>query len=810
MAGSQGCSVCHRQIQITDTVSHRKIRLAFQTEIGVCSELCEQRFRYWAGFVHGIVLLEVLQNLSRDSTCLNCDENDTASPSFDAGKGSYSQSNSPSIDTFVKRGPQGGPHDDVSDIKVFFDAENNNGGQVSKSLSAASCTSLKVFTGRHKADEGEVVNSFQIETQNSSEHEHERHIDLSHEKEMFECEKCGSRFSTKAHLVDHVERVHIVSNSEQGCFDCNENDDHSHTKDHADENFAGKCNQKEEESKRRQFMCHQCRKEFSSEKGLRCHTQLSHRKLATHKCVVCGLSFKTQIQLKRHRISSHRDKQFENAEKTYGCDQCSKKYASRRTLLHHIHFIHSKQMPLGCKVCGKMYRTSRLVKEHMRTVHRVRMKKKSTGETLLQCIFCSETFTECAKQHIADHLREVHITEMAPSLCCNLCGNKFRRKFTLNYHMRNTHSIVDGDTKHQLEKEKTHPCEKCGKTLSKNSLRRHMLMFHSKHVPTECKVCGKNLQSTLHLERHMRCHSNRPPRVCHVCGVNFKSDQGLASHLAAHKGVKSHICEVCGASFVRRTSWQRHIRQHSDTVFQCDVCSKDFSTDYALHAHMLSRHQRGVYFNNRLKTVQELGYTLDTEAVNRHLNNQCIICSHTLIDTTCPQHPDNHMLVFTCNKCQMNFKHIEVFCHHLKTHKDPAKSPGASRRNYTMSICGAERGEAVMAYACNICHKSFQRREYVSHHMKQHREKSFSCPVCDKTFTYKCNMKNHLLTHSADKPFKCDVCQKAFRRQSLLKSHARVHDPNRSPFRCVICGKGLTRKQYTCSSTTGWCILTCK
>ena len=634
--------------------------------------------------------------------------------------------------------------------------------------------------------------------------QHKRNVHGKHrsqtENRKCECDACGKTFSTADYLLDHLQRTHGII-SKQIPLDCGTCSQSFENKALLNKHRASKHG--ENDSDRNIFPCGQCNKNYPSRKALQCHIQFTHLKPAASECSACGLSFRKKSLLKQHKAGKHCCKGKDGKNETLRCDQCNKECPSRKSLLRHIQFMHSAQIPANCEVCGQTYRNARLAREHMRTVHRVRIvsSSSSTQETFLRCTFCPETFPVGVKECVANHLKEHHSEEMAPTLSCEVCGDKFKRKFTLDYHRRNTHSLslMDSEAKSRIQKEKMHPCDKCGKTLSKNSMRRHILMFHSKHVPVDCKVCGKRLRSTLHLERHMRCHRDLPSRVCHICGANLKTDQGLKSHLAAHKGVKSHICEICGAGFVRRTSWQRHVRQHSDTVFQCDICVKAFTTDYALHTHMLSRHQRGMYFNNRLRTVEELGYTVDRETINRHLNNQCVICGKKLVAEKCPAHPSDFMLMFECNKCGLRAKHIEFFCHHLKSHNNPVKSASSASRsakNYTVASATSKRGEAVMAYTCKVCHKSFQRREYVSHHMRQHKDKSFACPVCDKKFTYKCNMKNHLLTHSEDKPFKCAECHKGFKREALLKCHVRVHDPNRSPFKCHICGKGLTRKQY--------------
>ncbi|CAH1801541.1 unnamed protein product, partial [Owenia fusiformis] len=54
-------------------------------------------------------------------------------------------------------------------------------------------------------------------------------------------------------------------------------------------------------------------------------------------------------------------------------------------------------------------------------------------------------------------------------------------------------------------------------------------------------------------------------------------------------------------------------------------------------------------------------------------------------------------------------------------------------------------------------------------------ENSFKCYHCDKCFTHKKYLKQHVKIHTGEKPFKCDHCEKCFIQQSNLKQHTMIH-----------------------------------
>lgn len=54
----------------------------------------------------------------------------------------------------------------------------------------------------------------------------------------------------------------------------------------------------------------------------------------------------------------------------------------------------------------------------------------------------------------------------------------------------------------------------------------------------------------------------------------------------------------------------------------------------------------------------------------------------------------------------------------------------------------------------------------------------FTCDVCQKRFSFKCNLKAHMLIHSGARPFECNICKKAFAYKHVLKRHMIVHQSN--------------------------------
>lgn len=64
------------------------------------------------------------------------------------------------------------------------------------------------------------------------------------------------------------------------------------------------------------------------------------------------------------------------------------------------------------------------------------------------------------------------------------------------------------------------------------------------------------------------------------------------------------------------------------------------------------------------------------------------------------------------------------------------------------------------------------------------------CPECDKEFTKKKYLKNHMKTHSEERPYSCNLCFTRFKSSWSVKQHMKsIHEDFREV--CTICGKSV-------------------
>ncbi|EDV48426.1 transcription factor Ouib [Drosophila erecta] len=131
---------------------------------------------------------------------------------------------------------------------------------------------------------------------------------------------------------------------------------------------------------------------------------------------------------------------------------------------------------------------------------------------------------------------------------CEICGNGYPRKSTLDTHMRRHND------------ERPYECEICHKSFHVNyQLKRHIRQ-HTGAKPYTCQYCHRSFADRTSLVKHERTHRNERPYTCHTCGKKFTYASVLKMHYKTHTGEKPHICQLCNKSFARIHNLVAHLQ----------------------------------------------------------------------------------------------------------------------------------------------------------------------------------------------------------------------------------------------------------
>lgn len=227
-------------------------------------------------------------------------------------------------------------------------------------------------------------------------------------------------------------------------------------------------------------------------------------------------------------------------------------------------------------------------------------------------------------------------------------------------------------------------------------------------------------------------------------------------------------------------------------VFKCTECNYEGFKKNRLTEHMGRVH--GLLTDNCRGTQENTSFNCDqcdkVFVFGKDLNRHKKIVHHS----------DR----FQCNVCDKVYKSHYVFKKHMVTHTEGYVQPmfkcQVCEREFTTkfslsSHIKSQHLELKKTYSCPLCGKTFsQVRSYRQHANVHAGIKPYKCEICGKAFTYDKSLSEHRYMHDAVKHFSCDVCGKEFRQKTCLRIHMKVHSDKKDHI-CRYCGRGFSQKQ---------------
>lgn len=159
---------------------------------------------------------------------------------------------------------------------------------------------------------------------------------------------------------------------------------------------------------------------------------------------------------------------------------------------------------------------------------------------------------------------------------------------------------------------------------------------------------------------------------------------------------------------------------------------------------------------------------------------------------------------YTCPRCSKGFLNTFTFSRHLTTHKQENPCPDCTATFTKWSqLVEHRRGvhKNVPRFVCDICDKTFSRKPNIKQHMNSHSTtgaSTFRCHYvdCPKFYNVKRNLQSHIRSKHLGKRWICDFCSRELSTLQKLKQHIAAHlDPQRA--------KQLRKVKSTLSSLVG-------
>ncbi|XP_041356695.1 zinc finger protein 93-like [Gigantopelta aegis] len=489
------------------------------------------------------------------------------------------------------------------------------------------------------------------------------------------------------------------------------------------------------------------------------------------------------------------------------CKFCSKKFRDVGDFMRHNR-MHTKEKPHQCEECGSRFRWKASYVTHLRQVHKMSLQepspaKKDDGNNevgthkkgatdklskglsrrkrqkrTFKCESCGKVLRCLANlnRHLLTH------TGTRP-FQCNQCPRAFTERSGLKNHVLRRHS------------EKQHVCDLCGKHFgSIVFLKQHRKVHTKQREEFVCKLCEKVYTTAIALDIHMLAHAGLKPFVCDMCGRRLYSKYQLNRHMKRHYSdqgsstnkkrikPKSHVCSVCSKAFASSSRLQRHLSTVHCTVReqQCPTCHKVYPTASAMRKHVKD-HNEGPY---QCEVCERWWLTKDTYSSHMRLHfgrtsSKVFVCVHCNMGFFHMIELDDHYkshaedTTFRCMHCEKIFKSQEELVTHRSIHPNQ-KVP----------------------LNCGRCDKLFATLQELRAHERCH-DKPLECVVCDLTFPSEESAKEHMQCHVDDGSvlsttvlmYKCPKCGKLFTNRGDYDSHALVHEG--TEYVCSFCDIGF-------------------
>ena len=205
------------------------------------------------------------------------------------------------------------------------------------------------------------------------------------------------------------------------------------------------------------------------------------------------------------------------------------------------------------------------------------------------------------------------------------------------------------------------------------------------------------------------------------------------------------------------------------------TCFKEFSTSDLPSVELNT--DEGRYFESKL--FEAPGKKTENSSEVRDKEIECQVCKKKFRDKV---RLDIHEKIHTgetpydCDVCSHSSKNYAAFLSHKRVHtgEQPYKCERCGIRYKQINDLRRHEREKHTGtepkFRCEICFRQFFRQNILTRHMMIHGEK-LSCRFCQKKFSRKAKLQDHLRRHTGERPYRCKACTSSFISTDSLNKH---------------------------------------
>lgn len=279
---------------------------------------------------------------------------------------------------------------------------------------------------------------------------------------------------------------------------------------------------------------------------------------------------------------------------------------------------------------------------------------------------------------------------------------------------------------------------------------------------------------------------------CQYCNNRYMNPADLKTHTLEDHDVDEKT------SFMKKPnrtySAREFIARLDVTSLVCFVCRQSMeSLEKAIH-HLVADHNKTLYTD------------IKSQIVPFNYNGEKWICVNCPMQFNTFNMIQTHMNVhygnFQCPVCDRAYVNFKTLNTHYYTHKEgsyachhcPKTFNTPVKRTYhekTVHLAGRNRNK------CPHCNETFaDYYQRIEHMVENHGAEplTLKCNMCEATFKTQRSLTVHVRNlHLMERKYKCKYCGKKFFRNDCLKEHLSIHS-GKKEYQCDLCKKAFVRK----------------
>lgn len=322
------------------------------------------------------------------------------------------------------------------------------------------------------------------------------------------------------------------------------------------------------------------------------------------------------------------------------------------------------------------------------------------------------------------------------------------------------------------------------------------LTVHEKEPNIFCQICMRGFVSVYYAQKHIKSIHKQTLTAKEI----RKAQNTLKRIVRPKKGEQNANTELQTAAMMTEANVKLNVLSSNywrseGKTFHCFFCIKYFTVPKYVQKHIRLVH--GQYMSiDEIKAAQIQSNELkpDQTATVERVKQQQI---QSLQHQAAVADPGKRIKSFECFVCHTMFAHMKGLRYHLPLHEG-------------------------IQFACPNCDKYFSMRKYVRDHMiyrhnfdkksklpplkwrklknfEYHRPvvSRFECYLCHRTYATRSKLTAHGKIHT--EILNCSICEKLFKSHESRRRHMQLHSAKPNRFHCSICNKAFAIRRYMMS-----------